>query len=207
MPLDPLRVKRVFLAVLDQKSPEARPARLDRERGADEALRARVEATLAALDRPDADFGMTRGAAGDLPPEATAAADFILGATAAVPSGVTVGFSEAEAPRPDPPRPVPTPASLVGTVIAGRYKVRQALGEGGMGTVYLAEQVAPVSRQVAPKLIRAGMDSRTVLARFESERQALAIMDHPHIARVLDAVSTESGHPPSSSWSWSAASR
>ncbi len=64
-----------------------------------------------------------------------------------------------------------------------------------MGTVYLAEQFQPVKRQVALKLIRAGMDSRTVLARFESERQALAIMDHPHIARVLDAGTTASGHP------------
>ncbi len=83
----------------------------------------------------------------------------------------------------------------IGTLVAGRYMLRKAIGEGGMGTVYLAEQVQPVRRQVALKLIRAGMDSRTVLARFDSERQALAIMDHPHIARVLDAGTTESGHP------------
>ena len=64
-----------------------------------------------------------------------------------------------------------------------------------MGTVYLAEQLRPVRRQVALKLIKPGMDSRNVLARFESERQALALMDHPHIARVLDAGSTADGRP------------
>ena len=85
--------------------------------------------------------------------------------------------------------------AAIGTIVAGRYKLRQVLGEGGMGTVYLAEQIQPIRRQVALKLIRAGMDSRTVLARFDSERQALAIMDHPHIARVLDAGTTDTGHP------------
>src|SRR5262249_474729 len=86
-------------------------------------------------------------------------------------------------------------ASLVGSVVAGRYKLRQAIGEGGMGTVFLAEQTQPVKRQVALKLIKSGMDSRTVLARFESERQALALMDHPHIAKVLDAGTTDQGRP------------
>ncbi len=89
----------------------------------------------------------------------------------------------------------PPPASLVGSVIAGRYKVRQEIGEGGMGSVYLADQTRPVKRRVAVKLIKPGMDSRTVLARFESERQALALMDHPNIAKVLDAGTTESGRP------------
>ena len=64
-----------------------------------------------------------------------------------------------------------------------------------MGTVYLAEQLRPVRRMVALKLIKPGMDSRNVLARFESERQALALMDHPHIARVLDAGTTADGRP------------
>ena len=86
-------------------------------------------------------------------------------------------------------------SALLDTVIAGRYKLRQEIGEGGMGTVYLAEQTQPVSRQVALKLIKAGMDSKTVLARFETERQALALMDHPNIARVLDAGTTEHGRP------------
>ena len=80
-------------------------------------------------------------------------------------------------------------------MIAGRYKLREEIGEGGMGTVYLAEQTQPVKRKVALKLIKVGMDSAAVLARFESERQALALMDHPNIAKVLDAGTTESGHP------------
>jgi tetratricopeptide (TPR) repeat protein/tRNA A-37 threonylcarbamoyl transferase component Bud32 len=69
------------------------------------------------------------------------------------------------------------------------------IGEGGMGNVYVAEQTQPVKRLVALKLIKAGMDSRTVLGRFESERQALALMDHPNIARVFDAGTTDAGHP------------
>ena len=80
-------------------------------------------------------------------------------------------------------------------MIAGRYKLRQEIGEGGMGSVYLAEQFQPVKRMVALKLIKPGMDTRNVLARFGSERQALALMDHPHIAKVLDAGSTEQGRP------------
>ncbi len=81
-----------------------------------------------------------------------------------------------------------------GTVI-GPYKLLQQIGEGGMGTVYMAEQAHPVQRKVAVKLIKAGMDSRQVIARFEAERQALALMDHPNIAKVLDAGTTENGRP------------
>lgn len=89
-----------------------------------------------------------------------------------------------------------TPAGEdVGTIIGGRYKLRQELGQGGMGTVYMAEQTQPVKRMVAVKLVKAGMDTKLVLARFEAERQALAMMDHPNIARVLDAGTTESGRP------------
>jgi serine/threonine protein kinase/Flp pilus assembly protein TadD len=77
----------------------------------------------------------------------------------------------------------------------GPYKLLQKLGEGGMGTVFLAEQTQPVHRQVAVKVIRPGMDSRQVLARFEAERQALALMDHPHIAKVLDAGTTPTSRP------------
>src|SRR5262249_43113722 len=76
-----------------------------------------------------------------------------------------------------------------GTVI-GPYKLREQIGEGGMGTVWLAQQTEPVKRVVAIKLIKPGMDSRQVLARFEAERQALALMDHPNIAKVLDAGTT-----------------
>src|SRR5579863_5235513 len=82
----------------------------------------------------------------------------------------------------------------VGSVI-GPYKLLQLLGEGGFGVVYMAEQEKPVRRTVALKIIKPGMDTSQVVARFESERQALALMDHPNIARVLDAGATDSGHP------------
>lgn len=81
---------------------------------------------------------------------------------------------------------VPSDDLVIGTVIAGRFKLLERLGEGGMGTVYVAEQTEPIRRKVALKLIKAGMDSKSVIARFEVERQALALMDHPNIARVLD---------------------
>ncbi|HZR17580.1 MAG TPA: protein kinase [Verrucomicrobiae bacterium] len=77
----------------------------------------------------------------------------------------------------------------------GRYKLLQKLGEGGCGLVYMAEQIEPVKRRVALKLIKLGMDTKVVVARFEAERQALALMDHPNIAKVLDAGSTDSGRP------------
>jgi len=77
----------------------------------------------------------------------------------------------------------------------GPYRILQEIGEGGFGTVYLAEQEHPVRRRVALKVIKAGMDSRQIVARFEQERQALALMDHPGIARVLDAGTSESGRP------------
>jgi eukaryotic-like serine/threonine-protein kinase len=77
----------------------------------------------------------------------------------------------------------------------GRYKLLEHIGEGGMGVVYMAEQEEPVRRKVALKIIKLGMDTRQVVARFEAERQALALMDHPHIAKVLDAGATDSGRP------------
>ena len=92
----------------------------------------------------------------------------------------------------------PLPASVayepveekVGSVI-GPYKLREQIGEGGMGVVYVAQQEQPVRRKVALKIIKPGMDTKQVIARFEAERQALALMDHPHIAKVLDAGTTE----------------
>src|SRR3989441_10524868 len=77
----------------------------------------------------------------------------------------------------------------------GRYKLRENLGEGGCGVVYVAEQEEPVRRRVALKVIKLGMDTKQVVARFEAERQALAMMDHPNIAKVLDAGTTENGRP------------
>ena len=76
-----------------------------------------------------------------------------------------------------------------------RYKLLEQIGEGGMGVVYMAEQQRPVRRKVALKIIKPGMDTKQVVARFEVERQALAMMDHSNIARVFDAGSTESGRP------------
>ena len=84
--------------------------------------------------------------------------------------------------------------SLVGSRI-GPYKIRELIGEGGFGVVYVAEQSKPLQRKVALKVIKPGMDSREVIARFEAERQALAMMDHPNVARVIDGGSTEDGRP------------
>jgi eukaryotic-like serine/threonine-protein kinase len=86
-------------------------------------------------------------------------------------------------------------AEASGSWIAGKYKLLQPLGEGGMGSVWVAEQREPVRRRVAVKLIRVGRDSRAMLARFDAERQALAVMDHPNIARVFDGGLTEAGRP------------
>lgn len=77
----------------------------------------------------------------------------------------------------------------------GRYKLLEQIGEGGFGVVFMAEQTEPVRRKVALKVIKPGMDTKEVIARFEAERQALAMMDHPNIAKVLDAGATESGRP------------
>jgi WD40 repeat protein/serine/threonine protein kinase len=88
----------------------------------------------------------------------------------------------------------PTLTERSGSLI-GPYKLLEVIGEGGMGVVSMAEQTHPVRRKVALKLIKPGMDSRQVIARFEAERQALALMDHPNIAKVLDAGATDSGRP------------
>jgi eukaryotic-like serine/threonine-protein kinase len=104
------------------------------------------------------------------------------------------------------PQPPPDPNSTVKIDIAatayeavgqtlGRYKLLENIGEGGCGVVYVAEQTQPVRRRVALKVIKLGMDTKAVVARFEAERQALAMMDHPNIARVLDAGTTEKGRP------------
>src|SRR5437868_9720007 len=159
MPADPRRVKELFAAALDLPDPPARQAFLDCECGPDADLRRRLDALLAAHDRPDP--ALDRPLAG--PPAGTV--------------------------------DQPPPSEIVGTVVAGRYKLLEEIGEGGMGAVWMAEQREPVKRLVALKLIKAGMDSRQVLARFEAERQALALMDHPNIARVLDAGTTAAGRP------------
>ena len=89
----------------------------------------------------------------------------------------------------------PPPIREQAGAVIGRYKLLQKIGEGGFGVVYMAEQREPVKRKVALKVIKLGMDTRQVIARFEAERQALAMMDHPNIAKVLDAGATPSGRP------------
>ncbi|HZL88898.1 MAG TPA: protein kinase [Pirellulaceae bacterium] len=91
--------------------------------------------------------------------------------------------------------PEPEPTERPGVIVAGKYKLREQIGEGGMGTVWVADQLEPVRRRVALKLIKPGMDTRQVLARFEAERQALALMDHPNIAKVLDGGMTGHARP------------
>src|SRR5437016_1703811 len=103
---------------------------------------------------------------------------------AATPASGPSPSTEHHDPRPD-----------AGTILAGRYKLLEEIGEGGMGSVWTVQQTEPVKRMVAVKLIKPGMDSKLVLARFEAERQALALMDHPNIATVLDAGATETGRP------------
>jgi WD40 repeat protein/serine/threonine protein kinase len=104
------------------------------------------------------------------------------------------GFLQEPAEKPAATLGEPSDGSRPGTVI-GQYKLRELIGEGGMGLVFVAEQQKPVRRKVALKIIKPGMGSRAVIARFEAERQALALMDHPNIAKVLDAGTTESGQP------------
>ena len=103
---------------------------------------------------------------------------------------------------PDPPQKLfeaattdAAPGSLEATARIGLYRILQLLGEGGFGSVYLAEQSEPIRRRVALKVVKAGMDTQQVIARFEQERQALAMMDHPGIAQVFDAGETETGRP------------
>ena len=183
MAIDTVRAKALFLAAIERTDPDDRRAFLEREVGDDDELRGRLTDLLAAHDRLHGPIDQALVARPTATVEATQHAS-----TAAAP-----GETRAEEVRRSDRhavRPMPS-----GTVIAGRYKLRQQIGEGGMGTVYFAEQTEPVRRRVALKLIKPGMDSRSVLARFESERQALALMDHPNIARVLDAGTTDDGRP------------
>lgn len=193
MPLDRRRVRALFEAALELPDPAERAGFLERACGGDDALRTRVEELLAVYERPASDAESSivetpadeQGTDADPDPNRTTARP--VDALMAVAGNVeeTVAYRREGEPA----------AALEGMVIAGRYTIRREIGEGGMGSVYLADQSQPVKRQVALKLIKAGMDSRMVLARFDSERQALAIMDHPNIAKVLDAGTTENGRP------------
>jgi WD40 repeat protein/serine/threonine protein kinase len=156
----------IFLAALEKEGPAERQAFLDERCGTDVALRERVGKLLQA-----------HGAVGgilDRPAE-----------DPGIEPGCVGSASTQDA----------TPLAEVPGTFIGPYKLLQHLGEGGMGAVFLAEQKEPVQRRVALKVIKAGMDSTHVLGRFEAERQALALMDHPNIARVLDAGATDTGRP------------
>ncbi|HEX9047777.1 MAG TPA: serine/threonine-protein kinase [Verrucomicrobiae bacterium] len=165
----------ICLAALEVSDPVQRKSFLDRACAGDDQLRAKVEEMLALEQDAENFFARGRSAV------AAAKLDLPLsdaGASSAVPA--------VEAAEPADPQ--------IG-VCVGRYKLLQRLGEGGCGTVYMAEQEEPVRRRVAVKIVKPGMDTKSVIARFAVERQALAMMDHPNIARVLDAGETEFGRP------------
>jgi eukaryotic-like serine/threonine-protein kinase len=155
----------IFLAALDIADPAHRAAYLAEACGNDVGLRGQVEALLQA-----------HAQAGSFLDEPVA-----LGEAGTTSSEARAGTR-------------PTAGGDAGTVL-DHYRLVRPLGEGGMGVVYLAEQYQPVRRQVALKLIKPGMDTRHIVARFEAERQALALMDHPHIARVFDGGATPAGRP------------
>jgi tetratricopeptide (TPR) repeat protein/serine/threonine protein kinase len=161
----------IFTNAVKLASPAERAAYLDEACAGNPQLRADVEALLHAHA---SDPGFLEQPAGSLAGTADEAA-------AAGPSSA--------------PRPEPDSAWQPGVALAGRYRLLEVIGEGGMGSVWMAQQTVPVKRLVAVKLIKPGMDSREVLARFEAERQALALMDHPHIAKVLDAGAAPDGRP------------
>jgi hypothetical protein len=162
------REKAVFCQALEIADPEQRRQFLDRACGTDQALREQVEKLLA-LSQSAGDF--FKECAPALESEPADADQVLVAAESAL---------EPEIPE---------------TKRIGPYKLLQKLGEGGYGVVYMAEQEQPIRRRVALKIIKLGMDTKSVIARFEAERQALALMDHPNIARVLDAGATETGRP------------
>jgi eukaryotic-like serine/threonine-protein kinase len=167
----------LFDAARNLSTPAARRAFLDQACVDDPELRARVEALLEAGTEAE-DFFKDAVRAG-IPPLTAASAK----------SKENSGFPN------DNDRNTEFPFTEgLGTRI-GHYKLLQKIGEGGGGVVYMAEQEEPVRRRVALKIIKLGMDTKSVIARFEAERQALAMMDHPNIARVFDAGATETGRP------------
>ena len=120
--------------------------------------------------------------------------DVLLAEYEETPGPLTDSLARADEPTIKLDQAAGTRDETVGQTL-GRYKLLERVGEGGCGVVYVAEQTQPVRRRVALKVIKLGMDTREVIARFEAERQALAMMDHPNIARVLDAGTTELGRP------------
>lgn len=159
----------IFANILKLATPAEQRAYLDEVCASDPQLRAAVEALLKA-HATDPGF-------------LEQPAESLLGTSAQLPG--------ASASKPASAHQVGRP----GVVLAGRYKLIEPIGEGGMGAVWMAQQTEPVKRLVAVKLIKDGMDSGQIIARFEAERQALALMDHPNIARVLDAGTAPDGRP------------
>lgn len=162
-------------SLLASQAPVERLALLNAVCHGDPALRHRLEARLAALDFAPTVLAGHSSASGLHSSPEPGAAD---GAHVSSPSGSSDGLL------------MEGPGSRI-----GRYKLLQQIGEGGCGTVFMAEQEEPVRRRVALKIIKLGMDTKAVVARFEAERQALAMMDHPNIAKVFDAGATASGRP------------
>ncbi len=199
-------VKSIFEKALGLPNPTDRAAYLDEACRGDAALRAEVEGLLEALDRAggflnrrppgEAATGpfVASDASGLTRPEGPATGPFVLADPEGLPAPVDAQTSTFGSGLP-PTDPYPGTDESVGALLAGKYKLIEVIGEGGMGSVFMAQQTEPVKRKVAVKVIKAGMDSRAVLARFEAERQALAMMDHPNIAKVLDAGASESGRP------------
>ena len=173
------REKQIFLAALDCASAGDRAACISAACGGDAELQQAVEKLLAADERAGGELQTSGGAPAARLKERLDAAAVAFGL-----DWSTAGMREAGESIPD----------RTGEQI-GPYRLMEKLGEGGFGEVYVAEQQQPLRRRVALKLLKPGMDSRDVIARFEAERQALALMDHPHIARVLDAGSTSVGQP------------
>jgi len=162
---DPDLEESIFNSALLLETPEARAAYLDSSCAGNPELRRQVEELIAAGE-----------AAGTFLAHPALFTPCIETSDSALKEGVPAGFE------------------ALGSYV-GRYRLLQLIGQGGCGRVFLAEQEQPVRRQVALKVIKLGMDTRAVVARFEAERQALALMDHPHVAKVLDAGATETGRP------------
>ena len=170
------QIEALFDAARQLANPAARRTFLDEACANDAELRARVEALLSAQADADKFFSEIAPFA-RTPPPGTG------------PSAAGTGSAGSGGPT-ETSVPAEGPGSRI-----DRYKLLQKIGEGGCGVVYMAEQEKPVLRRVAFKIIKLGMDTRNVIARFEAERQALAMMDHPNIARVLDAGATHTGRP------------
>ena len=189
-------VNEIFQRAIEAGSPSERAAVLDRSCGDDVELRRKVEALLIVHDGA--------GSFLEHPAPGIRSARSVTGGDDATLPSVEPGRSSAridENTEPFSPsslssdKPVSRPLNEGPGTRIGPFKLLQQIGEGGMGVVYMAEQERPVRRRVALKIIKPGMDTDQVVARFEAERQALALMDHPNIAKVLDAGATDSGRP------------